>query len=63
MVSTFTAIYPGGEEYVGKGVAPDVEVHPTRKEIFEGKDLILAKGIEVIRNWKSHTTQSGAGVD
>lgn len=49
-VSTFTAVYPGGEEYVGKGVAPDVEVRPTRKDIFEGKDPILEKAIDVITN-------------
>ena len=49
-VSTFTAVYPGGEEYVGKGVAPDVEVRPTRKDVSEGKDPILEKAIDVITN-------------
>jgi C-terminal processing protease CtpA/Prc len=49
-VTTFTAIYPGGQDYVGKGVAPDVEVHPTRKDISEGRDPILEKAIHVITN-------------
>ena len=49
-VSTFTAIYPGGEDYVGVGVAPDVKVRPTRQDIFEGRDAVLEKAIDVMKS-------------
>lgn len=50
-VSTFTALYPGGEDYVGVGVAPDVEVRPTREDILERWDPVLEAAIGVIKSW------------
>jgi len=47
-------MFPDGREFVGFGIAPDVEVHPTQKTLLEGTDPVLQKGIEVIRNWASH---------
>ena len=47
-VSTFKSTYPDGTEYIGIGIKPDYEVHPTVKDIFENRDTILEKGIEVL---------------
>ncbi len=52
-VSTFKATYPDGREYVGIGIQPNIEIQPTQKDIYEGNDPILEKGIEVIQNWNS----------
>lgn len=42
-VSTFTALIPGGEEYVGVGVTPDVEVIPTREDLIMGRAPVLGR--------------------
>jgi hypothetical protein len=39
---------------VGEGIKPDVAVHPTREDIHPGYDRILAKGIEVLKNWDKY---------
>ncbi len=41
--------YPDGREFVGIGVIPDVEVHPTREDIASGRDAVLEKGLELLR--------------
>lgn len=43
--------FPDGQEFVGIGIAPDVEVHFTQSDLLKGTDPILLKGVEVIRNW------------
>jgi C-terminal processing protease CtpA/Prc len=48
-VATFTALIPGGEEYVGVGVAPDVEVWPTREDLAAGRDVVLERALELLR--------------
>jgi hypothetical protein len=48
MVSTFTALYPGGEDYVGVGISPDIEVRPTGDDIREGRDSVLDRAIELV---------------
>ena len=50
-VSTFRAYLPDGSEYVHIGVAPDVEVRTTRRDIYKGREPILAKGLDIIRKW------------
>jgi carboxyl-terminal processing protease len=47
-------LFPDGREWVGLGIAPDVEVHPTQRALLEGTDPVLQKGIEVIKNWSSY---------
>ena len=47
-VSTFKSTYPDGTEYIGIGIKPDYEVHPTVKDIFNKRDIILEKGVEVL---------------
>jgi C-terminal processing protease CtpA/Prc len=46
-VSTFTAMIPGGEDYVGVGVVPDVLVQPTRADLAAGRDPVLEKAVEL----------------
>lgn len=41
--------YPDGREFIGVGVIPDVEVHVTQKSIAESKDIVLQRGIEVLK--------------
>jgi C-terminal processing protease CtpA/Prc len=41
--------YSDGREFVGIGVIPDVEVEPTREDIALRRDVILEKGVEVLR--------------
>lgn len=48
-VSTFRAYLPDGAEYVHIGVAPDVEARPTQQDIFQGRDPVMAKAVEVIK--------------
>ena len=50
-VVTLRTLYPDGREWVGRGIQPCIEAHPLQIDIYEGRDPILAKGIEVIRNW------------
>jgi len=47
-------VFPDGREFVGLGISPDVEAHPTQRDILQGADPILQKGLEVIKNWTSY---------
>jgi C-terminal processing protease CtpA/Prc len=47
-VATFTALIPGGEEYVGVGVTPDVEVWPTQQDLATGRDAVLERALELL---------------
>ncbi len=42
--------YPDGREFVGVGIIPDVEVHPSPADIAAGRDVVLEKGLEVLRS-------------
>jgi len=42
--------YPDGREFVGVGIVPDVEICPTPKDIAADKDVVLEKGLEVLRS-------------
>jgi C-terminal processing protease CtpA/Prc len=41
--------YPDGREFVGYGVAPDVFVEQTVEDYLANKDVVLEKGIEVLK--------------
>ena len=41
--------YPDGRDFVGCGVQPDVLVEPTVESFRSGTDLVLEKGLEVLR--------------
>jgi C-terminal processing protease CtpA/Prc/Flp pilus assembly protein TadD len=53
-VCTKRDVYPDGKEFVGFGIAPQVEVEPTREDIASGRDAALEAAVEVIRNWEEH---------
>lgn len=42
--------YPDGREFVGVGIIPDVEVHPTQADIAMNRDVVLEKGLEVLNS-------------
>ncbi len=44
-----THAYPDGREFVGVGVIPDVEVHPTAVDIATDRDVVLEKGIALLK--------------
>ena len=41
--------YPDGRDFVGVGVVPDVEIHPTVSDIIEGRDPVLSGGLERLK--------------
>lgn len=47
-VVTVRCVYPDGKEFVGTGIQPDVEVHPTRQDICDGYDRVLARAVDEI---------------
>ena len=53
-VVSLRAMFPDGREFVGVGISPDVEAHPTQRDLAEGTDPVLQKGIEVIENWAAY---------
>ncbi|UCD56403.1 MAG: hypothetical protein JSV16_11270, partial [Candidatus Hydrogenedentota bacterium] len=40
--------YPDGREFIGVGVIPDVEIHPTQQSITAGRDAVLEAAVEVL---------------
>ncbi|HUW19583.1 MAG TPA: S41 family peptidase [Sedimentisphaerales bacterium] len=42
--------YPDGREFVGVGIIPDVEVHPTPADIAASRDVVLEKGVSVLKS-------------
>ena len=47
-VVTLDCRYPDGREFVGIGILPDVEVHPTQADVASGHDRVLARALDVI---------------
>jgi C-terminal processing protease CtpA/Prc len=41
--------YPDGREFVGIGIVPDVEIGPSAQDIAAQRDVVLERGIEVLR--------------
>ncbi|MFZ6745553.1 S41 family peptidase [Undibacterium sp. JH2W] len=40
--------FPDGREFVGKGIAPDIEIAPTVDDIRAGRDVVLDKALAVL---------------
>ncbi len=53
-MATFRAYLPDGEEYIGLGLKPDIEVSPTKAAIHQGVDIVLDMGLEVLGDWDSY---------
>jgi C-terminal processing protease CtpA/Prc len=49
-ISGIGAYYPDGRETQRIGIVPDIEVKPTIQGIREGRDELLEKAIEIIKN-------------
>lgn len=47
-------MFPDGEEFVGIGISPDIQVQITREDLTKMRDPVLQKGIEVILNWNTY---------
>ncbi len=41
--------YPDGRDFVGIGCIPDIEIEPTRQDIAAGRDVVLKKAIDVLK--------------
>ncbi|MGD8441589.1 MAG: S41 family peptidase [Holophagae bacterium] len=48
-------LFPDGTEFVGIGIAPDIAVEPSPRDLHEGRDPVLEAGIEAIADWSSRT--------
>ena len=59
MVVSKRDMFPDGREFVGIGISPDMEVHPTQEDFLKGTDPVLQKGIEVIENWTLYRKKKG----
>ena len=44
-------LFPDGTEFVGYGIAPDVAIEPTQRDLVEGRDPVLEAGVEAIEDW------------
>jgi C-terminal processing protease CtpA/Prc len=49
-VCTKRDTYPDGREFVGVGIIPDVEVNPTVEDIVNDRDVVLDKGIQILKD-------------
>jgi C-terminal processing protease CtpA/Prc len=48
-ICTIYSTYPDGKEFVGVGIKPDVEIHPTQEDFYSGHDRVLEEGIKIIK--------------
>ncbi len=46
--------YPDGGQFVGRGIEPDITVHPSVAGIRANRDEVLGKAIEVLGNWDQY---------
>jgi carboxyl-terminal processing protease len=51
-VCTKRVMFPDGREWVGKGICPDILVHPSLADIKAGKDIVLDKALEHLHSIK-----------
>ena len=49
-VCTKRDTFPDGTEWVGRGIAPDILVHPTFADVRAGKDTVLEKALEFLKS-------------
>lgn len=53
-VCSLWSTYPDGREFVGRGIDPDVVVHPTVAGLRANRDEVLEKAVEVLGNWSAY---------
>ena len=49
-ICTRRCIAQNGEDIYNKGFSPDIRMIPTKEDIASGRDTVLEKGLEIIRN-------------
>jgi C-terminal processing protease CtpA/Prc len=49
-VCTKRDTYPDGREFVGVGIIPDLEIHPTPADIAAGRDVVIQKAVELLKS-------------
>ena len=49
-------LFPDGTEFVGYGIAPDVAIEPTQRDLVEGRDPVLEAGVEAIKQMQLDAT-------
>lgn len=53
--------YPDGREFVGRGIEPDIMVHPTVAGVRATRDEALEKAIEVLGDWGRYEALTAYG--
>jgi carboxyl-terminal processing protease len=53
-VCSLWSTYPDGREFVGRGIQPQITVHPTVAGIRANRDEVLERAVEVLGNWSAH---------
>ncbi|MFN2121210.1 MAG: S41 family peptidase, partial [Anaerolineales bacterium] len=46
--------YPDGRQFVGRGIEPDVPVHPTVAGIRANRDEVLERAVYVLKHWNEY---------
>jgi len=54
MVCAKKDYYPDGKEFVGYGIEPDISVQSSQQDVYENRDRVMEKAIEVLQNWKHY---------
>jgi C-terminal processing protease CtpA/Prc len=49
-VCTKKDTFPDGAEWVGKGIDPDILVHPALTDVQGGKDTVLDRALAFLRS-------------
>jgi C-terminal processing protease CtpA/Prc len=49
-VCTKKDTFPDGAEWVGKGIDPDILVHPGLADVQSGKDTVLDRALAFLRS-------------
>jgi carboxyl-terminal processing protease len=60
-VCSLRTTYPDGREFVGRGIAPDVVVHPTMAGLRANRDEVLEKAIEILGDWDRYNALAAYG--
>ena len=50
LVCTLKSFYPDGKEFVGIGIFPERKVHPTIRDIRQGKDVVLEAALDYLKD-------------
>jgi C-terminal processing protease CtpA/Prc len=53
--------YPDGREFVGRGIEPDIVIHPTVAGLRANRDELLEKAIEVLGDWARYEALTAYG--